>query len=183
MDFQELETDRLKLVEITDEYIESYYSIMSKDEVTKYYGMPSLTNRYQAENIVHSFRDNFAVEKSIRWGIIWKETNAFIGTVGLNNWSPFSRKAEVGYELDPSFWRKRITSEAVSAVVDYAFRELGLYRLGAVTFPQNEASSGLLRRLGFKEEGVLRGYLFQDDQNHDALMFSRLQKEYLKEEF
>ncbi|WP_406944253.1 GNAT family N-acetyltransferase [Halobacillus sp. SY10] len=181
MDFYELETDRLKLVEITDEYIDRYYAIMSKDEVTKYYGMPSLTEREQAENIVRSFRDNFAVKKSIRWGIIWKETNAFIGTVGLNNWSPYSRKAEVGYELDPAFWRKGMTSEAVSAVVDYAFRELGLYRLGAVTFPQNEASSGLLRRLGFKEEGVLRGYLFQNDHNHDSLMFSRLRQEFLME--
>ncbi|MGR9049663.1 GNAT family N-acetyltransferase [Halobacillus faecis] len=183
MDFQELETDRLKLVEITDDYIDSYYAIMSKDEVTKYYGMPSLTDREQAENIVRSFRDNFAVKKSIRWGIIWKETNAFIGTVGLNNWSPYSRKAEVGYELTPSFWRKGITSEAVAAVMEYAFRELGLYRLGAVTFPQNDASSGLLKRLGFKKEGVLRGYLFQNDQNHDAFMFSRLQEEYLKGEY
>ncbi|MYL48202.1 GNAT family N-acetyltransferase [Halobacillus litoralis] len=183
MDFQELGTDRLMLVQITDEYIDRYYAIMSKDEVTKYYGMPSLTEREQAENIVRSFRDNFAVKKSMRWGIIWKETDAFIGTVGLNNWSPYSRKAEVGYELDPAFWRKGITSEAVSAVVDYAFRGLGLYRLGAVTFPQNEASSGLLRRLGFQEEGVLRGYLFHHDQNHDALMFSLLRHEYLKEEY
>lgn len=63
-------------------------------------------------------------------------------------------------------------SEAVRAVIDYCFNVLNLYRIGAVTFPQNEASFTLLLNLGFEKEGLLRGYLYQDNSSHDAFIFS-----------
>jgi [ribosomal protein S5]-alanine N-acetyltransferase len=182
MDFPVLETKRLQLKQITEQHIDRYFEIMAKDEVTKYYGMPSLTDREQARNLIQSFSERFAEKKSIRWGIIWCDTNEFLGTVGLNNWSPYSRKAEVGYELHPDFWGKGITTEAVSEIISYAFTKLNLFRIGAVTFPENHSSSKVLEKLGFQKEGVLRGYLYQKEQNHDALMFSLLKSEFLEGE-
>lgn len=41
MGFPELETNRLNLVQVREEHTESFFEIMSKDEVTKYYGMDS----------------------------------------------------------------------------------------------------------------------------------------------
>ena len=35
------------------------------------------------------------------------------------------KKAEVGFEIHPDFWRSGITSEALQAVLDYSFEELG----------------------------------------------------------
>lgn len=52
-------------------------------------------------------------------------------------------------------------TEAVEKVLKYVFKEMDLFRLGAVTFHETPLSNHLLRKLGLKHEGTLRGYLFQ----------------------
>ncbi|MCU9613550.1 GNAT family N-acetyltransferase [Caldibacillus lycopersici] len=180
MDFPVLETERLRLVEIGKEHTESYFSILSREDVTKYYGMDSLMSLEDAAKIIASFAANFNCERSIRWGIVLKENDEFIGTLGLNNLNKWSKKAEIGYEIHPHYWRKGYTSEAVKAVLAYAFEELLLFRVGAVTFPANDSSNNLLKKLGFQREGYLRGYLYQNQQSYDAFIFSLLATEWTK---
>lgn len=179
MGFPNLETKRLKLVEIGEEHTQSFYDIMSKDAVTKYYGMESLKSIEQALKIIKSFQNTYESKRAIRWGIVLKDTGDFIGTLGLNNLSTWSKKAEIGFELHPSHCNKGITTEAVKEVLQYSFEDLGLFRMGAVTYPQNEPSIHLLNRLGFTKEGLLRGYLYQNNRCHDALIFSLLRTEWL----
>lgn len=152
MDFQVLATDRLELVHIEKHHAKSFFDIMSRDEVTKYYGMSSLTEMGDAEKIIESFRQTFESGRGIRWGIIVKETGAFIGTVGLNNLNLKSKKAEIGFELHPSYWNKGYVSEAVKEVLAYCFGQLGIFRLGAVTFPKNGASIALLQNWDLKKK-------------------------------
>lgn len=87
MVFPELQTDRLQLVQIEEKHTDSYFEIMSKDEVTKYYGMESLKNLEDASKIIDSFERTYKSNRGIRWGIVLKETGEFIGTAGLNNLS------------------------------------------------------------------------------------------------
>lgn len=178
MGFPELQTNRLKLVQINEEHTQRFFEIMSKDEVTKYYGMDSLKDIDDASKIVESFQNTYESNRGIRWGIVLKETGEFVGTLGLNNLNTRSKKAEIGYELHPSHWSKGVTTEAVKEVLRYSFEELDLFRMGAVTYPQNKPSIQLLRRLGFTKEGLLRGYLFQNNQSYDALVFSLLKTEW-----
>ncbi|MDN5708935.1 MAG: GNAT family N-acetyltransferase [Planococcus sp. (in: firmicutes)] len=177
MDFQEMATDRLELVQIEKRHAKSFFDIMSRDEVTRYYGMSSLNELDEAESIIESFRQTFESGRGIRWGIVVKETGAFIGTVGLNNLNLKGKKAEIGFELHPSYWNKGYVSEAVKEVLAYCFGQLGLFRMGAVTFPENGASIALLQKLGFEKEGRLRAYLYQNDRSHDAFIFSLLADE------
>ncbi len=178
MMFPTLETERLDLVEITVVHTQSYFDIMSRDDVTLYYGMESLTSIDEASKIIESFGNGFHSKRGIRWGMILKETGEYIGSVGLNNLNIVSKKAEVGYELHPSYWGKGLTTEAVKAILQYSFDELDLYRMGAITYPQNTASTKLLEKIGFQKEGLLRGYLFQYSRSHDAFVFSILQSEW-----
>lgn len=178
MKFPVLETERLRLVQIGSEHVDVLFDILSKDEVTQYYGMDSLQDRLVAEKMVSAFQVGFESQRSYRWGLETKETAEFIGTIGLNNLNLGSKKSEIGYELHPAFWRQGLAKEAVLEVLRYSFEELGLYRMGAVTYPANKVSSGMLKGIGFKEEGTLRGYLYQREQSHDALVFSLLAPEW-----
>jgi ribosomal-protein-alanine N-acetyltransferase len=180
MKFPVLETDRLELVQIGPQDAKLYFDIMSRDEVTKYYGMDSLSHLDEAVRIIDSFQTGFELGRSIRWGIVLKENGRFIGTIGLNNLNLRGKKAEVGYELHPDQWGIGLAQEANKAVLEYAFTELDLFRIGAVTFPENEVSGGLLKKLGFMEKGRLRGYLYQRHQSYDALVFSLLKTEWQK---
>ncbi|TFD93627.1 GNAT family N-acetyltransferase [Jeotgalibacillus sp. R-1-5s-1] len=178
MSFPELETNRLKLTMMSEEYVDPYFEIMSNDEVTKFYGMDSLKHKDDAEKIISSMKNTYESKRGIRWGMVLKETGEFVGTLGLNNLNIPGKRAEIGYELAPAYWGQGMTSEAVKEVLRYSFYELGLYRVGAVTYPQNEASIQLLKRLGFEQEGLLRGYLYQNEQSHDAVVFSLLEPDF-----
>lgn len=178
MKFPVLETARLHLIQIGPEHTDALFNILSKDEVTQYYGMDSIEDRLVAEKMISSFQFGFESQRSYRWGLQLKDSGEFIGTIGLNNLNVGARKSEIGYELHPAHWRKGLAKEAVTEVLRYSFSELELYRIGAVTYPANEVSSGMLKKLGFKEEGKLRGYLYQRGKSHDALIFSLLQTEW-----
>ena len=180
MEFPVLETERMSLVHIGQQYAEPFYRIMSREDVTRYYGMDPLLNLQEAGAVIDSFQLLFESKRGIRWGIVWKESEEFIGTIGLNNLNVRAKKSEIGYELHPDYWRKGLMQEAVQAVLLYAFEHLDLVRMGAVTFPDNEASSHLLKKIGFIEEGKLRSYLYQAGKSHDALLFSLLKSDWTK---
>lgn len=100
-----------------------------------------------------------------------------IGTVGFNAWSPKHKRAEIGYELHPEYWRKGYATEAVSEVISYGFKELDLTRIGAIVFIENKASNELLTKLGFQKEGVLRNYMYQNGVPYDTYVYSLLRTE------
>jgi [ribosomal protein S5]-alanine N-acetyltransferase len=176
--FPTLETKRLKLIEITPIYAESVFKILSLEEVTRYYGTDRFTSIEEAKKLIDMFQKNFYEKRSMRWGIVLKKDNKFIGTLGLNGLQLKNKKAEIGYEIHPSYWRKGYTSEAINEVLRYSYLELELNRIGAVVYLENEASSNLLEKLGFKKEGVLRDYLFQNNSYHTTSMFSLLKREW-----
>ncbi|OCA89432.1 GNAT family N-acetyltransferase [Pradoshia sp. D12] len=172
MDFVELETKRLQLVRLNTSHLNQYFTIMSKQEVMEYYGMEPLTKKEDAALIFATLDRGLALGQSIRWGITLKESGQLIGTVGLNNLSLKSKRAEIGYEIHPDFWRLGYATEAIISVVNYSFHQLDLFRIGAITYPANTSSNHLLLKMGFTLEGTLRGYLYQRNQSHDAYVFS-----------
>ena len=77
----------------------------------------------------------------------------------------------------PTHWQKGFATEAVAAIVDYAF-EHGLVskinRIQAMTHVDNLASERVLEKLGFQKEGLMRQYAYWDRRYHDMNLFSRL---------
>ncbi|MFC5466027.1 GNAT family N-acetyltransferase [Lederbergia graminis] len=172
--FPTLETNRLLLREITKEDAEGIFACFSNEKVTRYYGQETLHSIEQAESFVDFFANSYKEKRGIRWGIERKGTQGIIGTIGFNAWAPKHKRAEIGYELDPEHWRKGYVSEAVLKVMEYGFDNLGLTRIGAVVFKDNEASSNLLLKVGFQQEGILRDYMYQNGDAYDTYVYSLL---------
>lgn len=178
MEFSTLDTARLELVEIGLQHKEEIYQIWSRDEVMQYYGSDTFTDAEQATGIIRSFGEGFASGQAIRWGIVLKESGKLVGTIGIHNWNKRAERAEIGYELHPDHWRKGLAKEAVHAVLDHSFNELGINRIGALVFPENKVSRGMLQKMGFLKEGLLRAYLHQGGRSYDSFMFSLLKTEW-----
>lgn len=174
--FPILETDRLILRELTNEDAEGIFACFSNEYVTRFYGQETLKSVEEAEKFVDIFSKNYSEKKGIRWGIERKESKGIIGTIGFNAWLPKHKRAEIGYEIHPQQWRKGYTSEAVSEVLSYGFDVMGLTRIGAVVFIENEASKKLLGKVGFQQEGVLRNYMYQDGKAYDTYVYSLLRE-------
>jgi [ribosomal protein S5]-alanine N-acetyltransferase len=180
MTFPILETKRLKLIEITHQHVDYLYEILSLEEVTRYYGTNRFTLPVEASRLIDMFHKNLLDKRGIRWGIKVKENQKIIGTVGLNGLQLKNKRAEIGYELHPDYWRMGLSSEAIKEVIRFSFTQLDLYRIGAVVYPENEASINLLLNLSFTKEGLLRGYINQNEQFHDTYVLSLLKPEWIK---
>ena len=65
-------------------------------------------------------------------------------------------------------------TRAVRAAAAFAFATLELHRIEAACLPQNAASTKLLQRCGFRQEGYARAYLRINGVWQDHLLFARL---------
>lgn len=65
-------------------------------------------------------------------------------------------EAELGWVLDPAFTGRGYATEAIRGVIDVCFGRLGLRRVHAGCFADNEASWRLMERLGMRREEFSR---------------------------
>lgn len=177
--FPEIETERLLLREILPEDAAAIYAIFSDPKVTEYYDLVTYTNIAQADDLIDFFDESFELERAIRWGITRKEDDVVIGTCGYV-WLR-QHRGEIGYELASRYWRQGIMAEALEAILEFGFDELGLNRVEALAMVENAASSALLRALGFSEEGVLRQHDYFKGRFHDMRLFALLKEEFFGE--
>ena len=69
------------------------------------------------------------------------------------------QSAYLGYYVFVPFQRRGLMTAALVQVVTQLFRKHRLHRVEANIQPSNAASIGLVRRLGFRKEGLSRRYL------------------------
>lgn len=179
MNFPILETSRLYLREITDDDANDIFEYLSNDKVTRYLGKDSLTNIDEAYDIINKIKINYDERRGIRWGIIHKESKKLIGTIGYDAMHIKNKRAEIGYDINLSFWRQGFATEAINKVIEFGFSKLDLNRIGAVVFPENIASLNLLQKIGFTKDGLLRQYIIQNNIARDTIVLSLLKKEYV----
>lgn len=69
------------------------------------------------------------------------------------------KSAWIGYWVDADIAGRGVATAAVALGVDHCFGAVGLHRLEATVQPTNLASQSVLRKVGFREEGLLRRYM------------------------
>jgi [ribosomal protein S5]-alanine N-acetyltransferase len=178
MDFPVLETKRLVLRGILEEDASALFEYLSREDVTRYYGLDAFKSIHEVQTYIGKLHKDFKEERGIRWAITDRETNCFIGTIGFSSWHKTNRRADIGYDVHPKYWRKGYAIESLICVINYGFNNMNLNRIGAVVFPENIASHRLLKKANFKEEGILRSYIIQNGSPHDTIVYSLLKDEW-----
>lgn len=97
-----------------------------------------------------------AAGEAVQMAVAERDSDRAIGTCLLFRFEPQSARAELGYVLGRAHWGRGCMHEALTALIDAAFRAMALRRLEAEVDPRNAASGRLLARLGFTREGMLR---------------------------
>ena len=67
-----------------------------------------------------------------------------------------NKTAELGYSISRALWGKGLMVEAATAVIDWAFSEFELVKVGARADFENRQSRRVMEKLGMTREGVLR---------------------------
>jgi len=116
------------------------------------------------------------------WGIVETETDTVIGTIGFMWYQPENNAAEVGYSLSRTHWGRGYMTEALTAVLRYAFETFGMNRVEAIHEVNNPASGAVMRKCGMKREGLLREKLYNKGRYVDVEMYSILRKDWAMRE-
>ena len=83
-----------------------------------------------------------------------------IGLAGLNEIVRGAfQSCFISYKLDHTLWGQGYGAEAIAALTEWSFRNLGLHRVEANIMPRNLPSRRAAAKAGFEEEGLARRYL------------------------
>jgi len=165
---------RLSLRTPRESDIDALFALFADPAVMRYWSRPPLVERAEAEAMLRRFEDGFATREALTWIIAAPEDDTAIGTCTLFRFDARHRRAEIGYALRSQLWGRGLARDALTLMLDWAFPTLGLHRLEADVDPRNEGSRGLLLRLGFRSEGLLRERYFVGDEVSDTELFGLL---------
>ena len=173
-----LEAPRVRLRALAERDVDALFAIFSDEVMMRYWSTLPMKDRAEAEEYLARIRTGFAVKSLFQWGVERKEDGEILGTCTLFSIHRDSMRAELGYCLRSAHWRKGYMSEALAALIDYAFATLKLRRLEADVDPGNDGSVRLLERLGFTREGLLSERWDVGGQIGDTAFFGLLAREW-----
>lgn len=173
-----LDTPRLTLRPLTMRDAQDIYDYSRDPEVARHVlwdAHRSLADsRAYLRFILRQYRDGMPSS----YGIVLKATGRVVGTIGFMWYSQENSTAEVGYSLARWLWGKGLMTEALAAVLDMAFRELGLHRVEAQHETDNPASGRVMQKCGMRREGTLRGRILNKGRYVDVDLYAILREDW-----
>ena len=163
---QTIETSRLILRRAVLEDAEPMFRNWASDpDVTKYLTWPAHSNITVSETVLKSWLQEYEKESYNQWMIVLKERGEPIGSISVVNQRDDIAEAEIGYCIGKRWWHQGIMTEALGAVMDYLFDEVGMNRIEAKHDINNPNSGAVMKKCGMFYEGTAR----QSDRNNQGI--------------
>lgn len=146
-----VETERLLLRDWREADIDAFDRHTNTPNVMRWLG--GVNSREKLEEVIRTRLMRWQVERGFTfWVVERKSDGELLGFCGLKiadtAGAPVEGMVEVGWRLREDAWGQGYAKEAAIASLDFAFDRLGAERVVALTCIQNEASWGLMQRLG-----------------------------------
>jgi ribosomal-protein-alanine N-acetyltransferase len=172
-----MSTPEVKLVPALPEHLDAWMAM--RDGPTSRRLLPLDDNN--RESLLKRLREVSSdvtdpLAKSFRWMV--EVDGRIAGTVSARELSRFHGRVEVGYMLAEEFIGRGIGTRAVTMMLERLFSIPELHRIWLTTTPENLASQALARKLGFVQEGLLRGHCLVQGQRKDQQLWGLLRPEW-----
>ena len=141
-------------------------------EVTRYLVWKPHRNIRDTEEFLLACGQLWRTGKDFAYSITLKEDDKLIGMFGLH---PMNLKIEVGYALAHPYWGKGYMTEALCAVIDWAFTQPDIFRVQATCDVDNLGSARVMKKAGMEREGLLRRYILHpnvSDEPRDVYLYA-----------
>ncbi len=177
--FTSIESTRLILRRFADTDLEAFLAYLNDPLVARYQSWESYTEQ-QARAVIEQQKTRSPGRPGewFTFALELKETGALVGHVALRMTD--ERQAEIGFTVARAFHGRGLACEAARSVLDYAFAELNLHRVTAITDVENEKSAALLERLGMRREGHLIQNIWFKGRWGSEYLYAVLRDEWLK---
>lgn len=169
---------RVRLRALVEADVPALFEIFSDPEGMRYWSAPPLADLAAARALLADIHAHFARRTLFQWGIVRADDDRVIGTTTIFQIDHDHRRAEIGFALGRAHWGQGYATAAVIALIRFAFETLDLHRLEADPDPQNSASIAVLKKQGFRREGLLRERYFLNGEPQDAEYYGLLRREW-----
>ena len=168
----------LRALEVSD-IGEEYVSWLNDPAVTRFLGTGRFpTTPESLRRYLERFQDPAT---DLIFAIVDRKTERHIGNVTLNHINWIVKTADTGLIIGrKEFWGKGYAFEAWTLLLEYAFERLGLRKIIAGAVDSHAGSLAVLKKLGFRVEGVLRGEFLMDAAYHDVVRMGIFREEFYK---
>lgn len=174
-----LETEKVLLRPLQHLDIASFSQIANDDSLWKYFTF-LLNDPVEMQKWVELGVKEREEGKRIPFTIIEKATGNICGSTSLGSISYYDKRIEIGWSwLGKQYQGTGINFHAKFSMLSYAFDVLDWERVEIKTDNMNERAKQGLRKIGAKEEGVLRSHMKMPlDRRRDSIFFSILKNEW-----
>jgi len=166
-----IETERLWLRTYRTQDLDTVYLLCSDPDVTHFFSAEFSVKREDVLASLPRRTERWRTQGFGQFGVFEKETEKLIGYCGMQ-YLEDSNVVAIYYGLFKEYWEKGLATEAAQAVVKFAFEELNLPEIVAVTHPKNLSSHKVLRKIGMKRGDDSKFY------NTEAAYFSLSRADY-----
>ncbi len=173
-----LQTARLLLRPFSERDAQAIYALQSNARVLRYWDSPPWTERSRADAFIAACRTMEEDGSGGRFAIETRDENAFIGWCSMFRWNPVYRSLGIGYCFDEPAWGKGYATEAVRAMLQWAYGALDLNRVEAELDTRNAASARVLEKLGFEREGLRREDCIVSGEVSDSWIYGLLRRDW-----
>lgn len=108
---------------------------------------------------------------------IWVE-GRFAGNIAFNSLDLYHKRADIGYWLAKHYGGQGIMTRSCAALVNYAYHHMELHRIEIRAAVDNGRSRAIPERLGFVQEGIVRGVEWIRDHYVDHVIYGMLAEEW-----
>lgn len=129
-----LETERLLIIPCTDEVV----SVLTEQ---------NYNNGPQVWDHLKKLEEDPSILYWGPWLALLKSDNSVIGDLGFKGKPDAKGAVEIGYGLLEEYWHKGYATEAVGALMDWAWQQ-GVRKIKAETLHDNPGSIRVLQKLG-----------------------------------
>lgn len=181
--FPTLLTNRLLLRLTSIKDVHNLFTMRSDPRIMDRLDRKPASTMAEMEEMIQKMLTGLAEHTAISWAIAFKEEpEKMIGHIGYYRMNAAHHRAEIGYMLNPDYWRQGIVFEALQETIRYGFHTLNLHSIEACINPTNIPSAAILEKCGFvKEAHLVESYYNEYKQEFtDTGIYSLLRKNYLK---
>ena len=176
---QTIYTPRLTLRRFRLEDAPAMYTNWASDpEVSKHLTWPAHNSIEVTQRVVDGWVSAYEQDNVYLWAIVPNGMNdSPIGSISAVSLDDRTRKAHIGYCIGKEWWHRGIMTEALTAVINYLFDEVGMERIEARHDPENPHSGSVMKKCGMKYEGTLRRSDWSNQGICDAAWYAILANE------
>ena len=155
----------------------SLFALLTTEEVSRFISPPPSSVEGFERFIQWAARQR-AVGSYVCFAVTLAESDTAVGIFQLRAIEPGFGTAEWGFALGSALWGTGVFQEGAELVMEFAFETIGVHRLEARAALRNLRGNGALKKIGAKQEGVLRKSFQRNGEYLDQALWTVLDEDW-----